>query len=115
MKNTSLSILFGFFALVGTDGVVKNVIVADQAFVDAHPPQNGGWVETALDGSKGKRYARRGASYIDNLKAFVDPKPFPSWIFNSVTADWEPPKPKKNDGKKYTWDEATKDWKELKF
>ena len=38
----------------------------------------------------------------------ISPKPFPSWVFNEVTADWESlvPPPKGM----YYWDEENQNW-----
>ena len=41
------------------------------------------------------------------------PQPFPSWILNPETNEWEAPVPYPNDGKRYRWDEATLSWVEM--
>ena len=38
---------------------------------------------------------------------------FASWIFNDSTCKFDPPSPKPNDGKQYTWDESTISWVEV--
>ena len=35
---------------------------------------------------------------------------FASWTFDPITAEFIPPIPKPQDGKKYTWDEPTTNW-----
>jgi len=68
----------------------------------------------SLDQSKTlrKNYAGIGFFYDDRIDAFVLPKPegFPSWVVNSFTGQWEPPKTKPDNGKEYYWDESTVQW-----
>ena len=51
-----------------------------------------------------------GYSYILELDAFVPPKPYPSWLLNTNTCQWQAPIPYPNDGKPYIWDEETQSW-----
>lgn len=115
--------LLGLFALVGPDNEVKNVVVADQAFVDTNPAKNSPvgksscgdgcrWIEYTMDGSKGKNPASINGTYNDELKAFVPRKTFKAWVLDPVTARWKPPVEAPKDGKKYQWDDATDSWKE---
>ena len=41
------------------------------------------------------------------------PKPFPSWVKNEDTNEWEAPVAKPADDKRYRWDEATTSWLEI--
>tara|TARA_R110000744_G_scaffold50620_1_gene109349 strand:- start:501 stop:857 length:357 start_codon:yes stop_codon:yes gene_type:complete len=108
------------------DGVVVNVIVAEQEFVDSQP---GTWVQTSYntrggvhyapdsntpDGgvALGKNYAGIGFSYIDGV-GFHAPQPYPSWALDSDTYLWEPPVAYPDDGKRYEWDEDTTAWVEI--
>ncbi len=115
------------------NGVVENVIVAEQDFVDTLPdPQN--WIQTSYntyggihykpndpnhepseDQSKAlrKNYAGIGFTYNNVLDAFIPPKPYPSWTLNENTCQWEPPVPLPNDDKFYRWDETTTSWVEV--
>lgn len=45
-----------------------------------------------------------------NGTSFIEPQPYPSWIYNSETNRWNPPVEYPEDGKAYTWDEATLSW-----
>jgi len=40
-------------------------------------------------------------------------QPWPSWVKNEETAEWEAPIPYPTDGKTYVWDEPTISWKEI--
>ena len=59
-----------------------------------------------------KNYAGIGFIYDAERDAFVNPKPFPSWMLNEDTCQWESPVPYPTDNRKYTWDENTLSWLE---
>lgn len=114
------------FAELDENNVVKRVIVVankDTADADGNEKESigvafcqkllgGNWVQTSYNGSIRKNYAGIGYTYDVALDAFVPPKPFPSWVLNSDTAQWEAPVPMPTDGKKYSWDEASQSWVE---
>lgn len=60
-----------------------------------------------------KNYAGIGYSYDPLLDAFVPQKPFPSWILNETTCQWDAPVPMPTDNKPYDWDEDNQCWVEL--
>ena len=60
-----------------------------------------------------KQYAGIGYKYDATLDAFIPPQPFESWTLNEETAQWEAPTPYPDDGKRYSWDEATTSWVEI--
>ena len=107
------------------DGVVVNVIVAEQDFVDSQP---GTWVQTSYNTKGGihygqngepdggvalnQNYAGVGFSYVDGV-GFHAPQPYPSWTLNDDTFLWEPPVAYPDDGKRYVWDEDTTIWVEV--
>jgi hypothetical protein len=117
------------------DGVVQQVIVAEQPFIDTLPdPQN--WLQTSYntyggihykpntipirsepseDQSKAlrKNYASVGYTYDVVRDAFIPPKKYESWTLNETTCLWEPPTPMPEDGNTYYWDESTLSWKLL--
>jgi len=108
------------------DGVVENVIVAEQDFIDT---QEGTWVQTSYNTRGGvhlgqnlkpdggvalrKNYAGIGFTYDSELDAFIPPRPFASWLLNEDTCLWNPPTTHPWDGKDYTWDEDTTSWVEM--
>ena len=73
----------------------------------------GTWKQTSYNGNKRKNYAGIGFTYNADIDAFVPPKPFASWTLNNDTAQWEAPTPMPEDGKMYSWDEATTSWVEV--
>lgn len=115
------------FAELDDNNVVKRVIVVDNKdTVDENDNEveaigiafcqnllGGRWVQTSYNNKFRVRYAAEGYTYDPSLDAFIRPKRFPSWTFNSVTYDWDPPVPMPNDGNDYRWDEATLSWVEF--
>lgn len=99
------------------DGVVINVLVADQAFIDT---QEGTWVQTSYNTFGGshtgggvplrKNYAGIGFAYDSSRDAFIPPKPFNSWVLNETTCQWDAPVGYPDDGKSYAWVEDTTNW-----
>jgi hypothetical protein len=105
------------------DGIVTEVIVADQEFIDSgvlgDPSM---WIQTSYNTFGGqhrlggtplrKNYAGLGFLYDAELDAFVPPKLFDSWILNTETGLWVPPIPRPENGQNLIWDEDLQDWKE---
>lgn len=110
------------------NGIVKQVIVAEQEFIDsgaAGNPKN--WIQTSysafagdyLDVSTGsirpekqalrKNFAGIGYSYDKERDAFIPPKPFDSWVLDEYSCQWVAPKEKPVDAK-YYWNEDKLNW-----
>lgn len=72
------------------DGVVTQVIVADQSFIDSGaegPPSE--WVRTYYDGSGKGKYANKGDLYDVKQDKFIPPKPSdPRATFDSALDEW---------------------------
>lgn len=122
------------------NGVVEQVIVAEQGFINTLPDKDL-WVRTSYNTYGGqhlnggvplrKNFAGTGYTYDAVLDAFIQPKPFPSWVLDEDTCLWNPPIPKPadfkdypeiekypscplpGDYKDYTWNEETLSWVEL--
>jgi hypothetical protein len=125
----------GHFAKV-INGLVVDVNVADQEWVDAQNPEwYIEWVETSYNiyggvyydvetrlphkdqklatataGRKRKNYAGIGYRYDSERDAFIPPTPYPSWKLNEDTCLWESPIPYPTDGKDYLWNEHAQEW-----
>lgn len=103
-----------------TDGIVEQVIVADNAQW-CETNLGGVWVQTSYNTQGGihllggtplnKNYA--GIGYTWDGVGFAAPKPYESWTLNPDSYLWEAPTPKPQDGKPYRWDESTLAWVEL--
>lgn len=75
------------------------------------------WKQTSYNGNFRKRYAGIGYSYNEELDAFIPPKPYPSWVLNEETAEWEAPIPAPELTQEeidslsfYRWDEDSQSW-----
>ena len=55
-------------------------------------------------------YAGAGMSYDEVRDAFIEPKPFNSWVLDEATCQWNSPVPYPQDGKMYVWNEELGDW-----
>jgi hypothetical protein len=60
-----------------------------------------------------KNYAGIGYTYDADRDAFIPPKPYASWVLNETTCLWDAPVAYPDDGKRYSWDEATTSWVEV--
>ena len=104
------------------NGIVVNVIVAEQDVIDSGIFGHG-WIQTSYNTRGGvhvnggtplrKNYAGIGYSYDKQRDAFIPPKPFTSWVLNETTCLWDAPTPMPTDDKIYRWDEPTLSWVEM--
>jgi hypothetical protein len=60
-----------------------------------------------------KNYAGIGFTYDAQRDAFIAPQPFPSWLLNEQTCQWNSPVPMPLDDKRYAWDEPSLSWVEI--
>ena len=74
----------------------------------------GVWKQTSYNGNMRKRYAGIGYTYDAQNDVFYAPKPFPSWVLNNTTADWEAPVAMPvEEGKRFAWNEEAGAWEEV--
>ena len=111
------------------DGIVTDVIVAEQEAVDEIP---GEWIQTSYNTSGGKHYAPNsnvedggvplrknyagiGHIYDKTRDAFYIPQPWPSWTLDEDTCLWKAPVPyprteENYDGNEFLWKEDILNW-----
>mgnify|MGYP005631165387 CR=1 FL=1 len=102
------------FAKLNNTNTVTEVIVAEKDFINSG--QVGDeflWVQTSYNANFRKNYAGLGYTYDKIRDAFIPPKPFPSWVLDEETCNWNSPVPMPMDGKMYTWNEETTNWVEV--
>lgn len=106
------------FAKINAQGIVEQVIVAEQDFIDSLPDKTS-WVQTSYNTYGGthpegrplrKNFAGIGFQYEPQKDAFIPPKPFNSWSLNEETCLWNAPIPYPNDGEMYYWNEPSLSW-----
>ena len=105
------------------DGIVKQVIVAEQDVIDSFSDSNL-WIQTSYNTLKGehllggaplrKNFAGVGFTYDSKRDAFIPPSPFRNCVLNEETCAYEAPKaiPSVQDNQRARWSddlyEATK-------
>jgi len=102
---------------------VANAVVNDLPFPESEPvgvafltDWSGGytnWKQTSYNANFRKNLASIGYTYDAVLDAFIAPKPYPSWLLNTTTCQWEAPISYPTDGKRYYWNEDTQQWVEF--
>ena len=79
------------FIHIGADGVIQNLFIASNNWIEENPCIDGVYIEqstTDIGGQPGIGYF-----YNEELNAFIPPKPYESWILNEETLQWESPVP----------------------
>lgn len=118
------------FAELGMNNVVLRVIVVhNNELLDENGVEQeakgvefcrnlfgGTWVQTSYNANFRKNYAGQGFTYDSTRDAFIPPKPYPSWILDENTCQWQAPVPYPTDvgtpdaPKRYVWNEQTQQW-----
>jgi len=73
----------------------------------------GNWIQTSYNSNFRNKFAGIGDIYIEEKDAFIDPSPYPSWIFNEESLLWDSPVPYPTTSGKYKWVEETLEWQEV--
>jgi len=89
------------------EGTVVEVIVADEDYISE---LEGTWVQTSYNSNIRKNYASVGGTYDSTRDAFIRPKPYPSWILNETTCQWNAPVEIPDIENKYIWNEDITSW-----
>lgn len=111
------------FAELDVNNVVLQVIVVNNSvLLDANGVEQesigqafctnllgGRWMQTSYNGTFRKNFATIGGKYDAGLDAFISISPYPSWLLNLNTCQWESPVPYPATGI-YVWNEATQTW-----
>jgi hypothetical protein len=88
----------------GVESEVKGIAFCQSLFPDTR------WVQTSYNGNFRKNYAGVGSVYIAEGDIFSAPPPYPSWLLDKNTGEWQAPVPYPGDGNKYIWDESSQAW-----
>ena len=118
-----------YFAELNSDNIVLRVIsVADKDTADGDGNEvesigitfckslcgsDTNWIQTSYNNNMRVRYAGIGYKYHSDRNAFIPAQPFPSWVINNTTIDWESPIAEPTltdaeiaDNKYYSWNES---------
>lgn len=105
------------------NGIVVNVLEADQAFINSGEAGDfGEFIETCPETHANthprgtplrKNFGNIGYVYDAVRDAFIPPQPYPSWHINEDTCQWDPPvpRPPEHPLMQYIWDESSINWK----
>lgn len=99
------------YAKINSENIVENVIVAEQDFIDSLPDSSFYKLGEFPIIDKKPR-ANMGNVYMPELNAFVEPKPYSSWVLDQ-NYDWQPPVPFPILPGDYEWDETIQNWRKL--
>ena len=124
-----------FAELDENDIVLRVIVVSNDDIKDANGVEResigiafcqrllgGNWIQTSYNHNFRKRYAGPGLKYDRQRDAFIFPQPFPSWLFNETSLDWEAPVPKPTDEGQltennerigYVWNESILNWEQI--
>ena len=115
-----------FFALIDDNNIVVNTLVISQENVNTglwgdpskmiqYTNYTRGGVYFGTDEVTPLRFNTAGIGYTYDsvLDAFIASKPFPSWLLDTNTCQWQAPVPYPTDGKNYYWNEETQQWVEF--
>jgi len=114
------------------DGIVARVVVVSNADTASNGVEDGAigaafcanllggeWLQTSYNTSGGihngggiplrYNYAGIGYTYDAVRNAFIEPKPYPSWVLDEATCRWGAPVPYPATGQ-WVWDEASLSW-----
>ena len=67
---------------------------------------------TSYNNNIRKRFAAIGHTYSEELDVFIPPKPYPSWVFNADTVDWEAPIAHPDMVGYFVWNEEQQRWED---
>lgn len=102
------------FAFLDNENKVINVSVFDSENPDTSLLED---IKNIYNATDYKSCTVYGEAYINGFfinNRFILPKPYPSWILNDLTYEWEAPipYPQIEDGSDefYTWDEQSLSW-----
>jgi hypothetical protein len=114
------------FAQIENNIVTKVIVVKNEVITDENGNESeqkgidfcsnlvgGTWKQTSYNGNIRKNYASIGYTYDEVRDAFIEPKPYNSWLLDEATCQWEAPINKPTDGKDYKWNESITNWEEV--
>jgi hypothetical protein len=114
------------FAQIENNIVTKVIVVNNEVITDENGNESeqkgidfcsnlvgGTWKQTSYNGNIRKNYASIGYTYDEVRDAFIEPKPYNSWLLDEATCQWEAPINKPTDGKDYKWNESIINWEEV--
>ena len=104
-------------AFLDSDNIVTQVVQSPddgQDWVSIYAERkNCKCVETKIDGSIRRKFAKPGYTYHEDIDSFVEPCPYSSWVFNKTSKQWEAPVAMPDDENGdliFKWDDSKENW-----
>ena len=112
------------YAFLDTNNIVTEVIVGvdESELLEGLTPEE--WygnfrgqrcIRTSYNSNIRKKYAGIGDTYDEARDAFISPQPYPSWVLDEETCQWQAPTPMPTDGLMYQWVEDDLNWQAVIF
>ena len=110
------------YAFLDENNIVTDVIVGidENEIIDGLTPEeiyadfkDQACVRTSYNAASNgfrKNYAGIGSTYSVEHDAFIAPAPYPSWILDEATCQWQAPVPMPTDGQRYYWIDVQQNW-----
>jgi len=108
------------FAKLGKGNIIERVEVVsndiattEQAgidFLNNLYGTNDVWKQTSYNSNIRKNFAGINFKYDQTRDAFIEPKPYESWILNEETCRYDSPVEMPDDGQNYVWNELHRKW-----
>lgn len=115
-----------FAELDSNNIVLRIIVVANEELLDENNIEQeslgisfcenllgGTWKQTSYNNNIRKNFAGIGFYFDETRDAFIEPKPFESWVLNETTCQWEPPIERPDDENMYGWNEDTTSWEQI--
>ena len=103
-----------FAQLDDNNQVLQVIVVSDEHEATGeqwcHDFAGGRWKQTSYNSSIRKNFAGAGFAYDESRDAFIPPKPYPSWLLNEESCQWQSPNPKPDTEYQYRWSELLTQW-----
>jgi hypothetical protein len=112
------------YAFLDSNNIVTEVIVGidETKLIEGIDPET--WYgnfrgqvckRTSYNGNIRKNYAGLGFTYDSERDAFIAPRPYPSWLLNEESCQWEAPTPRPSNSFTYIWNESELAWELADF
>jgi hypothetical protein len=99
------------YAELDENNNVINIVIATEAGILSVP---GRFIKMDVQSNPLRKETSIGGTYNSARDMFVFPQPWPSWVLEEETLEWNSPVGNKpDDGKKYNWNEDSQNWEEI--
>tara|TARA_R110001606_G_scaffold375732_1_gene534126 strand:+ start:68 stop:439 length:372 start_codon:yes stop_codon:yes gene_type:complete len=83
------------------------------AFCEALWGGVGTWKQTSFNSRIRKNFGVLGTTYDATRDAFLEPKPFPTWVLDDTTCKWKAPVDMLVNDRVYFWNESAQTWDDI--